>query len=123
MSTSLTTEQQIRIAALNAAVGLTARAEYKDGTKTIQVARILEEYIRGEGALVPSGIRIFSTPGEVWTENNSLPDLTGCEISVGGEIDKHTHLPQQHRDRKVPWCFFCGLDRFGQKPIIVGEKD
>jgi hypothetical protein len=31
------------------------------------------------------------------------------------------HRPVQHRDRKVPWCGICGLDRDGQIPKRRGK--
>lgn len=127
MSTpELTPDQQIRMAAVNAAVPAgqrwTGTEDHDYAGDLLEVAKKLEDYIRG----VPverQQINIFSSPGEIWVENGEFPDLTGCEISIDGNIEKHTHLPQQHRDGKPPWCRACGRDKYGQKPVSILKKD
>lgn len=127
MSTSeVTPDQQIRIAAVNAAVPAgrmwAGSVDHDYAGDLLEVARKIEDYIRGSSDEVQK-VHIFSSPGEIWVENGDFPDLTGCEISIDGNLEKHTHLPQQHRDGKPPWCRACGRDKYGQKPVSALKRD
>lgn len=58
----------------------------------------------------------------------SLMESRVTAVSVDGNVDSkptqqdphepHNHKPVQHRDRKVPWCNECGLDKHHRYPIL-----
>lgn len=60
-------------------------------------------------------------------EEDSEPDCAYCGAKKSDQPNvakdqkdphnPHKHNPVQHRDRKVPWCNECGLDKNHQEPM------
>lgn len=54
-------------------------------------------------------------------EGDRDPDCVYCGEFKPTQQDPHephNHKPVQHRDRKVPWCNECGLDKNHRYPIL-----
>lgn len=118
----LTADQRIRLSSIEAAALVFSQSEMFSSSRTpavLKAAKEFENYIRGEPKTEFKNhdpqIQIFETPRDIWYTNEAPPDYTGCVIKVG-DGERHTHIPMQNRDRKVPWCPTCKLDKYCKEP-------